>query len=133
MSITFDQAKRFPSLWVDYVNSLNLEKLIGLYHPKADLIPTFQPSNITDPKGIEKYFNQLATRECLSVELYEETLVVQETTESVFIISGIYSFKFKVDGTLLTFPSRFTFVVNFNEDQPLLHHHSSQVPRTISN
>jgi hypothetical protein len=126
-----EQAENFPALWSNYVNSLDLENLVGLYHAKAVLIPTFQPKNISDPADIHGYFKQLATRDGLQVELHEETHQIQESVGSCFIISGIYSFKFKVDGTLLTFPSRFSFVTDFSEKNPILHHHSSQVPRNI--
>ena len=48
------------------------------------------------------------------------------------MVNGIYDFQFLMDGTLLTFPSRFTFVIDLEKESPILHHHSSQVPRTLT-
>jgi len=126
------EASEFPAYWAGLINKGAVEEVIALYNNKATLMPTFSPHMVRDEKGLTEYFTQLASRSGLEVALHAETVEVVEVGGSVFSLNGIYSFKFEVDGTLLTFPSRFTFVVDLSDDAPILHHHSSQIPRTLS-
>jgi len=99
-------ALQFPALWGGYV--------------------------VNTSDDLKNYFVRLTSREGLEVELHDNTIICQNITDENYIVTGIYSFKFVVDGALLAFPSRFTFVINLNLDKPILHHHSSQIPRNLS-
>jgi len=120
------QAQQFPALWADAINAGELEKVIGLYNNTFTLMPTFSPHSVTE------YFTQLGSRKGIHVDLQGNTVSSQHSGANTYILTGIYSFGFEVDGALLTFPSRFTFVLNMNEKKPILHHHSSQIPRALS-
>mgnify|MGYP006095659337 CR=1 FL=1 len=126
------KASDFPSYWADCVNNSLIEELIALYHEGAVLMPTFSPRVAKNKKALESYFNQLSSREGMQVNTHEETLNCLQIEEKTFVVNGIYDFKFNVDSALLTFPSRFTFVIDLGKENPILHHHSSQIPRTLT-
>ena len=126
------EAPDFPAFWASYINRGRIEDLIALYHEGAVLMPTFSPHAAKNEEGLRDYFTLLLSREGLSVSLHEETLDCLPIDEQTYVVNGIYDFKFSVDGTLLTFPSRFTFVIDLERERPILHHHSSQIPRTLT-
>ncbi|MGE9291937.1 MAG: DUF4440 domain-containing protein, partial [Puniceicoccales bacterium] len=63
--------------------------------------------------------------------LHEKTLKIQEVQERIVMLSGIYNWRFVVDEELLNFEARFTYVMDPASAHPILHHHSSQLPRTL--
>ena len=118
--------------WVTRVCSGNADDIAALYHESAVLIPTFSPHTVINSDGVRDYFGQLATRDGLGVRLHNKALRKHSLSETLHTVSGIYSFEFEVDQVLLSFPSRFTFVIDVSHPKPILHHHSSQVPRNLS-
>ncbi len=125
-------AKNFPQIWVDLVNAGKLEDILKLYNEKSTLMPTFSPHTIRTQEGLRNYFTQLGSRDGLNVSLHANTVSEEKLGETAYLFNGIYTFRFKVDDTLLTFESRFTFVLDTAYESPVLHHHSSQIPRTLS-
>ncbi|GAB4368901.1 MAG: hypothetical protein Kow009_05600 [Spirochaetales bacterium] len=67
----------------------------------------------------------------MEVSLHEKSLTVQSLEHGMSILGGIYTWKFEVEGELLHFEARFTFVLDGSKAHPILHHHSSQVPRMV--
>jgi len=128
----FNSAEDVLFQWVTRVCNGNPDTIASLYHNHAVLIPTFSPHTVLAPEGVREYFRQLATRDGLGVRLHNKALRTQARSETLHVLSGIYSFEFEVDQVLLTFPSRFTFLVDLSEERPIIHHHSSQVPRNLS-
>ena len=118
--------------WVSRVCSGNPDNIAALYHESAVLVPTFSPHTVITTEGVRNYFGQLATRDGLGVRLHNKALRKQSFSDTLFTLSGIYSFEFEVDQVLLSFPSRFSFFVDISLERPILHHHSSQVPRNLS-
>jgi hypothetical protein len=118
--------------WMEYVNKLEVERVVSLYDNRSTFLPTFSPHCISKPQQINEYFRQLTTRKNMRVELHPKTLRRMEIGENTYIMTGIYSFHFVVDDANLTFPSRFTFVLDISKEKPIIHHHSSQIPRTLS-
>lgn len=118
--------------WLKAVNDGNVDMLVDFYAPGATLFPTFSPHAIADPQAIRGYFEALASRPSLSVSLYRSRLYQHELPGGLVVLAGVYAFKFEVDEDLLTFPSRFTLVLDPAADHPIRHHHSAQVPRTLS-
>jgi hypothetical protein len=118
--------------WVSRVCSGSPDDIAALYDESAVLVPTFSPHTVTDHDGVKGYFSQLASRDGLGVRLHSKALRKQTMSDSLHALSGIYSFEFEVDQVLLSFPSRFSFLVDISRPQPILHHHSSQVPRNLS-
>lgn len=117
--------------WTLATNNKDLDALLVLYSPNAVLIPTFSNKLLTTPYGIKDYFVKLASREQLSVTLREKTLITQPVNSSVYALGGIYLWRFVVDGELLNFEARFSFVLDLTTSGPIIHHHSSQVPRML--
>ena len=117
--------------WMQAVNTGDVESLLGLYDSQAVLIPTFSNRLLNTPDKLREYFEKLGSREELSIALHEKTLIVQELENEIFSLSGIYNWRFIVDGELLNFEARFSYVIDLSRPNPILHHHSSQIPRTL--
>lgn len=125
------KAEEILKQWMDAVNSGDLEGLLALYSDHAVLIPTFSSRLLNQPEKIRDYFQKLAGREDLSIALHEKTVITQPIHENVISLCGIYCWRFSVDGELLSFEARFSYVLDLDADQPIIHHHSSQIPRVL--
>lgn len=117
--------------WLNAVNEKNIEKLTSLYCEGAILIPTFSNRILNTPEKIRKYFEVLGSRDELSIALHSKTVEIKQLGENLFSISGIYCWRMAVDEELLSFEARFSYIINPALEHPILHHHSSQIPRTI--
>ena len=117
--------------WIDAVNHADIEKLRALYDKTAVLIPTFSNKVLNTPDKIRDYFENLANREELSITLHEKTLLVQPVQNEIYMLAGIYNWRFKVDDELLNFEARFTYLIDLSRPSPIINHHSSQVPRML--
>jgi len=118
--------------WMQAINNGDITSLLGLYDSHAVLVPTFSNRLLNTPDKLRDYFEKLGSREDLSVALHERTLIVQELyNQIIFSLSGIYNWRFDVDGELLNFEARFSYIINISNPSPILHHHSSQIPRTL--
>jgi len=104
---------------------------LSLYSEDAVLLPTFSNKCLAEPELIKAYFQRLGSHKNLNVQLHEKTLVVQNFSHNLHSMSGIYAWRFEVDGENLNFEARFTFSVDLNRSRPIVHHHSSQVPQMI--
>ena len=117
--------------WMKAVNDNNVESLLSLYDNEAVLIPTFSNRLLNTPEKLRDYFEKLGSREELSIALHEKTLIIQELRNQIYSLSGIYNWRFTVDGELLNFEARFSYLIDLSKSNPILHHHSSQIPRTL--
>ncbi|MBS1196881.1 MAG: hypothetical protein H6R18_666 [Proteobacteria bacterium] len=117
--------------WMSAVNDGELEALLGLYSDDAVLIPTFSSRLLNAPEKIRGYFQKLANREDLSIALHEKTVIVQPIQGNIVSLCGIYCWRFSVDGELLSFEARFSYVLDLDADRPIINHHSSQIPRVL--
>lgn len=118
--------------WIRAVNSGDVETLLGLYDNKAVLIPTFSNRLLNTPGKLRDYFEKLGSREELSIALHEKTLFEQELQDqTLFALSGIYNWSFAVEGELLNTEARFSYIIDVSRPNPILHHHSSQIPRML--
>lgn len=117
--------------WMDAVNNGDIEALLSLYDENAVLIPTFSNKLPNAPDKLREYFEKLGSREGLSIALHEKILHLQLINETVYALSGIYNWRFAVEGEILNFEARFSYVLDISKPRPILHHHSSQVPRML--
>ena len=117
--------------WMQAVNGGDVESLLGLYDEQAVLIPTFSNRLLNTPEKLREYFERLGSREELSISLHEKTLIVQDLQHQLFSLTGIYNWRFVVDDELLNFEARFSYMIDTSRSRPILHHHSSQVPRML--
>jgi len=117
--------------WIQAVNSGDIERLLGLYDSQAVLTPTFSNRLLNTQDKLREYFEKLGSREELSIALHEKTLTIQNIRNEIFLLIGIYNWRFAVDGELLNFEARFSYVLDLSKPNPILHHHSSQIPRAL--
>lgn len=117
--------------WMQAINNADVAKLLSLYSEKAVLIPTFSNRVLNTPEKITEYFEKLGSREELSIALHEKTLIVQPINDSGYSLSGIYCWRFMLDGELLSFEARFSYILDLALPRPIIHHHSSQIPRML--
>ncbi len=115
--------------WIDLLNQGKVNEAAAMYAEEATLLPTFSAKILKTPADRLDYFTQLGQKPNLSISHHAATQHVFEHGESLATLSGIYTFKFDIDGTPLTFEARYTFVVDTQQGAPILHHHSSQIPR----
>jgi hypothetical protein len=117
--------------WMQAVNFGDVDGLVCLYDEQAVLIPAFSNRLLNTQEKLRDYFEKLGSRKGLSIDLHENTLQIQDMDNGVSVISGIYTWHFIVDGEPLTFEARFSYVVDLSKPNPILHHHSSQIPRML--
>jgi len=117
--------------WMQAVNAGDVETLLALYDEKAVLIPTFSNRLLAKPEKLRAYFELLSTREELSIALHEKTLGTQLIKDDVYAMHGIYCWRFAIDGELLSFEARFSYLLDMALPHPILQHHSSQIPRML--
>ncbi len=121
----------FLKSWMDHVNNAEMAPLLAMYNEKAVLIPTFSNRLLSRPQAVREYFERLFSREELSLALHEKTLITQPIQGEVWSMCGIYCWRFAIDGELLNFEARFSYLLDLAQPAPILHHHSSQIPRMI--
>lgn len=117
--------------WMKAVNEGDLEGLLALYDENAVLIPTFSNRLFSSRENIRDYFAKLCGREELSIALHEKTLIVQTIKDDVYALNGIYCWRFAIDGEMLSFEARFSYLLDMARQRPIIHHHSSQIPRML--
>jgi hypothetical protein len=115
--------------WIERVNAGDLEGVLEMYDDSATLLPTFSPQQATTKAAIRAYFENLAAKAALKVQLHPETLNEYRAGEGFECVSGNYTFSYEAEGKIQSFASRFTFVIYAIKDHPIIHHHSSQVPQ----
>lgn len=116
--------------WLDAVNQDRLEDLLALYAPDAVLLPTFSAHILRTEGARRNYFERLSARPSLAVSLHEKTLA-SSISGDIATASGTYRWDMEDDGVPLGFEARFSFVFDLDSQSPILHHHSSQIPRDL--
>jgi hypothetical protein len=116
--------------WTRRVNDRDLG-VLDLYDATAVLVPTFSSRLLNTPEKIREYFTTLCSREELGIELHQKPRHVSPVSGDIRVLSGIYRWRFAVDEELLNFEARFSFVLDLARQAPILHHHSSQIPRML--
>lgn len=127
----FETPEQVLKEWLDGVNAGKVEEVLSLYDKKTVLLPTFSNKTLSTPEGIRSYFNGLANRKNLKVILHEKPFFAVKIGPSLYSMTGIYCWKMEVDEEVLSFEARFTYTVDLELEAPIVHHHSSQVPRTL--
>ncbi|MBP8083080.1 MAG: DUF4440 domain-containing protein [Spirochaetes bacterium] len=117
--------------WMQAINKADIESLLSLYDQDAILIPTFSNRVLNSQEKLRDYFEKLGSREDLSIALHENTVRIQTLNAGYYTVNGIYNWRFKVEGEILNFEARFSYLLDMNSQSPILHHHSSQVPRMV--
>jgi len=116
--------KEILNSWDEYFNNANLQRLLDLYDKRSILIPTFSSEILSDKRQIKEYFVKMVKEEKVSVEILYNSIFEQIVGENIFILSGNYYFELKSKGKIL---ARFSFIINTLSENPIKHHHSSQI------
>ena len=127
----FDSPKHVLELWITGINSCNLHEVIGLYDKNAVILPTFSNKCLKNLDAIRSYFEGVSRYKELRVVLHDNTLFVQRLSSKLFALGGNYCWQYEVEDEALNVEARFTFMINIKHPNPIIHHHSSQVPRML--
>lgn len=114
--------------WVRRVNARDLEGVLSLYGEGAVLIPTFSDEIRTTRERIRDYFENLSRHEDIVVDLHEAAITVQPTSGRCYCLGGTYGWSWKAGEGKDHFKARYTYLVDLDKEQPILHHHSSALP-----
>src|SRR6266850_7864474 len=117
--------------WMQRVNDGDVDGIVGMYDERAVLIPTFSNRLLVQPSMIRDYYERLCTRDDLSLALHEKTIAARAAKDGIVALCGIYAWRFAIDGELLTFEARFSYLLDVSSPRPILQHHSSQIPRML--
>ena len=131
MTPPFSSSDQVLDAWVGGINTGAIDEVAGLYHHCAVLLPTFSNRRLANSADIRGYFETLFKHDDVRVSLHEKTLVSLALTDSVHSMSGIYCWQMEIEGDPLSFEARFSVVLNLQATEPIVHHHSSQVPRML--
>lgn len=118
--------------WIRALNERRIEDVLAMYSPQCSLLPTFSPHTLKTQDARRGYFQQLASRPGLEASLHDRTLRIETVAPGIELASGIYRFQYAIDDEPLVFEARFSFLLALSQAAPILHHHSSQIPRTLS-
>ena len=127
----FKNARDVLEAWIQGVNKGETQTLVDLYDNDSVLIPTFSSRILNTKDKKREYFEKLGTKKDLAVSLHEKTFIEQDLKNGTFVLNGLYKWSFSIDGEMLDFEARFTYVVNLTKKNPIQHHHSSQIPRSL--
>lgn len=125
------KSQQILEAWIKAVNNRNIENILSFYNENAILIPTFSNKILNSRAKIRDYFEKLNANKELSVTLHEKTVKIQEISESIYALCGIYLWRLAVEDEPLSFEARFSFVLDLRLATPIIQHHSSQIPRTL--
>ena len=121
-------AKQRLRRWVDGVNVAGNTDVAGLYAEDCTFLPTLSSDVCRTRAQVEDYFRQLSGQGGFQVILDEDSVVVRALSGGCYALTGCYVFRVGADGTTSVYPARFTFIVDVNQECPILHHHSSRIP-----
>jgi hypothetical protein len=125
------QAQDVLKEWMRRVNDGEVDGIVGLYDERAVLIPTFSNRLLNQPGMIRDYYERLCARDELSLALHEKTVAARTVKDTIVSLCGIYAWRFAIDGELLTFEARFSYMLDVASKRPIVQHHSSQIPRML--
>ena len=110
--------------WEEYFNKKNLKDILNLYHQKSSLIPTFSSRILLEHNDIKEYFIFLFKEQKGSVKIQNESIVEQQIVEKIYLSIGNYIFYLSHGRE---YPARFSFILDISLENPIKHHHSSQI------
>lgn len=115
--------------WITAINDRAVEDLLPLYNEGAVVLPTFAPKIADDPQAIRAYFENLASRSEFGVKL-DENSFREQRIGYLSVICGLYAFTLGEGKDTKFWASRFSFVLDLSQEHPILHHHSSALPKS---
>ncbi len=117
--------------WVSLTNKLDVDAITAMYSSDAQLLPTFSSKGLIGNTEIRGYFEKFTNHSSVTVTLHPNSIISRELCGTTSIVSGMYRWEVEMDEELLNFEARFSMVITPDDEQPIKHHHSSQIPRSI--
>jgi hypothetical protein len=117
--------------WLDGVNRADVAAVLELYNEKAILLPTFSDKSLATGQQLQRYFEYLFAKKCLRVSTLPASVIDQALSTDHHSLNGLYIWEWWQDGAVLYHKARFSFVIDLSLSAPILHHHSSQLPRML--
>jgi hypothetical protein len=124
-------AQKILEEWIAEINNLDVSRISKLYSEDAQLLPTFSSKPLIGREEISGYFDKFTKHESVTVELHPNSITVRDLSGGVALVSGLYCWNIDMDGERLNFEARFSFLIVAEDEGPIKHHHSSQIPRSI--
>ena len=113
--------------WKRNIDTQNLDGVVSNYSKDAILLATFGKQILYGSNSIKGYFNDLFKKQNLSVEFLNPEFV--QKFKEVYIVAGVYNFKYRENGIDKVVKARYTFVLEpINGVLKIAEHHSSVVP-----
>lgn len=113
--------------WKRNIDTKNLDGVVNDYSEDAILLATFGKQILYGSKSIKGYFDDLFKKQNLSVEFINPDFV--EKFKEVYIVAGVYNFKYRENNIDKVVKARYTFVLEpINGVLKIAEHHSSVVP-----
>lgn len=122
-----DEVEAATQAWSDAYSSRATDNVLALYSPDAVFWGTTSPTLRDEPAEVRDYFKNMPDRPNARNVILEHRLRV---FGDVAVSTGFYTFNDVRNGEATTFPARFTFVYNKQEDGRwlIVDHHSSAMP-----
>ncbi len=114
--------------WQQQLNEGNLSGVLKLYDLSCVLIPTFSSEILKDHQQIKEYFVKVIEIQKGKVEFHTNSISEKQVGENIYLLSGKYYFYILENEKI---PARFSFLVNPYSDNPIMHHHSSQIIKNL--
>ena len=112
--------------WAQCFNNGDLDGITRLYHIDSTLLPTFKPVLMNSRDQISGYFSAAIGGKA-SIDFNVKKSIRTELSESTYLMTGSYIFCLPSKGGE-EYESWYSFVIDTDEDSPIMHHHSSRVP-----
>ncbi|MCP4482904.1 MAG: hypothetical protein GY817_09280 [bacterium] len=115
--------------WADSINNGKIDLTLGLYSKNASLLPTFSEKAYLGVDIIKEYFDKLSLNKSVQVNFIKDSIVIEKLADNIFSTGGFYDWVIDSGKKFSNIKARFTFVLDLNSSTPIIHHHSSVVPR----
>lgn len=114
--------------WAEHFNAGDGEAVARLYTPDAVLWGTLSRDMTASPDDIKTYFIEAAH---LGLTVEFGAYAAQPLAQDIMAIAGHYDLFRELEGRMITFPARYSFVLVRQKTEWLIaQHHSSLKPTT---
>ena len=103
------KAERALMKWIEGVNAGDLDSVLAMYAESAVLLPTFSSEVRGTLETIQDYFLNLAKNDRIEVELDQDSKLVQQISETVVSLAGLYTWRIVKGDSVNTFVARYSF------------------------
>ncbi len=114
--------------WAEGINTAEYASVVAMYSEDASLLPTFSSHACHTTADIENYFAGVSQNDKVTVSFDHDSLQFDSLGEAHKLVTGLYDWVIVSGDDTKEVHARFSFVIRANDQQPILHQHSSVVP-----